>query len=159
MIAEGNERELLPDTDFFDNNGHIFNIGPGTTVGPLGNFDRYTNMEEVTAYAKKWNTGALNENGGMDVISAEGEYTETYFFKIPEEKFTPLKLPQNNGKLTLFVTLDRVGLQYGYAAKQEFDKIDVQKHDYIDQVPSLDSLNDNTNLQMKIGEGVIFYPW
>ena len=93
----------------------------------------------------------------MDVITAEGEHTETYFFKIPEEKFTPLKLPKNNGKLTLFVTLNRVGMQYGYAAKHEFENIDVQKHDYIDQFPNLDSMNDDINLQMKIGEGVSRY--
>jgi len=95
----------------------------------------------------------------MDAITTKGETTATYFYKIPEEKFLPLKLPKYNGKLTLFVTLDRVALQYGYAAKQEFDNVDVTKHDYIDQTPSLDVLNGNVDLRMHAGEGVINYPW
>jgi len=159
LVADGYERELIPDTEFFDNNGHIFNIGAATTIGPIGRLDKYENMEEVTIKARQWNDGKIRSDGGMDAITAEGEVTETFFYKIPESKFTELKLPKNNGKLTLFVTLDRVGLQYGYAAKQEFDQVDVMKHDYIDQTPSLDVLNGNVNMRMHVGEGVIFYPW
>jgi len=159
LMAEGKEEDLVPDLDFFDHNGHIFNIGAGTTIGPLGRLDGYENMEDVTLAAKEWNEGKIRGDGGMDAITAEGEVTTTFFYKIPEEKFTPLILPKYNGKLTLFVTLDRVGLQYGYAAKQEFDKVDVMKHDYIDQTPSLDVLNGNVNMRMHVGEGVIFYPW
>ena len=159
LISEGLEKELLPDTDFFDNNGHIFNIGAGTTVGPLGSLDNYENMEEFTIAAREWNNKKLLDDGGMEVVTAEGEESYTYYLKIPEEKFMPLKLPKHDGRLTLFVTLDRVGLQYGYAAKQEFDRVDVTKHDFIDQTPSMDVFNDNLNLQMHVGEGVIFYPW
>ena len=159
LVSEGLERELLPDTDFFDHNGHVFNIGAGTTVGPLGRLDNFENMEDVNLAIKDWNDPLTTPRGGMEAVTAEGEKTNTYYFKIPEEKFMPLKLPKHNGKLTLFVTLDRVGLQYGYAAKQEFDRVDVTKHDYIDQTPSLDVLNGNVNLQMHVGEGVIFYPW
>jgi len=159
LVADGYERELIPDTEFFDNNGHIFNIGAATTIGPIGRLDKYENMEEVTIKARQWNDGKIRSDGGMDAITAEGEVTETFFYKIPESKFTELKLPKNNGKLTLFVTLDRVGLQYGYAAKQEFNQVDVMKHDYIDQTPSLDVLNGNVNMRTHVGEGVIFYPW
>lgn len=160
LISEGKEKDLIPDTDFFDHNGHIFNIGSGTTIGPLGRLDGYENMEDVTSAAQDWNAQKLGSDGGMTAITADGEVTDTFFFKIPEEKFTPLKLPKYEGKLTLFVTLDRIGLQYGYAAEtEEFDNVDVMKHDYVDQAPSLDVLNGNVNLRMHVGEGVIFYPW
>ena len=39
LIAEGVEEELVPNTDFFNHNGHIFNIGAGTTIGSLGRLD------------------------------------------------------------------------------------------------------------------------
>lgn len=159
LVSEGLESELIPDTDFFDNNGHVPNIGAGNTIGPLGRLDEFENMEDVTLQARVWNEGAMRTDGGMDAVTAEGGVTTTYYYKIPEEKFMPLKLPKYDGKLTLFVTLDRVGLQYGYAAKQEFDQVDVTKHDYIDQTPSLDVLNGNVNLKMSVGEGVILYPW
>jgi len=55
--------------------------------------------------------------------------------------------------------LDRVGLQYGYAAEDELGDVDVNKHDYVDQTPSLDATNGNADLRMHVGEGVIFYPW
>ena len=35
LVAEGYENELIQDTKFYDTNGHIFNIGTGTTDGPV----------------------------------------------------------------------------------------------------------------------------
>ena len=154
------EEKLVPDTAFYDQNGHLYNIEPEVNGGTvLGDYKTFDHLEDVTIAAKEWNEGLLRPDGGMDATTQDEEFTKTYFYKIPEDLFVPLLLPKFDGKLTLFVTLERVGMQYGYAQKDEFDNIDVSKHDYIDQVKSLDTLNGNVNLQMHVGEGVIMYPW
>ncbi|KAL9179177.1 hypothetical protein ACHAXT_008467 [Thalassiosira profunda] len=162
LISEGKEGDLIPDTEYYDNSGHFFDLGTsnaGLPVGPLGTLDQFDNMQEVTIAAQEWNDNRINPDGGMEVITSEGETTQTYFYKIPEEMFTKLQLPKSNGKLSLFVTLDRVGMQSGYAKDEEFNTVDVAKHDYIDQTPSVDGLNGNINLQTRVGESSIFYPW
>ena len=160
LLVTAPESELIPDTAFYDNNGHLYNIEPeGDGGDTLGDYKTFDNLEDVTIAAGEWNDPLLRPDGGMDATTQDGEYTPSYFMKIPEDLFIPLLLPKFDGKLTLFVTLDRVGMQYGYARTDEFDEIDVTKHDYLDQVQTLDVLNGNVNLQMHVGEGVILYPW
>ena len=155
LVAEGLEGDLILDTDFYDTSGHVFNIGTNATTGPLGNLSEYyNNVDEVTLAAKQYNAKMLRDDGGMDAFTVEGGFATTYFYKIPEDIFTPLKIPKYNGKLTLFVTLNRAALQYGTATEDESNAIDASTQD---EVP-IGNGND-VDLNLHVGEGVLVYPW
>ena len=155
LVAEGLERDLIPDTDFYDSSGHVFNIGTNATTGPLGNLaEYYNNIDEVTLAAKQYNAKMSRDDGGMDAFTVEGGFATTYFYKIPEEKFTPLKIPKYNGKLTLFATLNRAAMQYGTATEDESNEIDASTQD---EVPNWNG--NDFDLNLHVGEGVMVYPW
>lgn len=155
LVAEGLERDLILDTDFYDSSGHVFNIGTNATSGPLGNLaEYYNNVDEATLAAKQYNAKMLREDGGMDAFTVEGGFATTFFYKIPEDIFTPLKIPKYNGKFTLFATLNRAALQYGTATEDESNKIDASTQD---KVPN--GNGNDVDLNLHVGEGVMVYPW
>ncbi|KAL3778471.1 hypothetical protein ACHAW5_005980 [Stephanodiscus triporus] len=150
LVGEGKESDLILDADFNDSSGHTFNPGVNARTGPLGDLVKnYNNTDEVNLAARQYNIKMLKGDGGMDAINNEGDVVTSYFYKIPEELFTPLKIPKYNGKLTLFVTLTRAALQCGSESEDESNETDVSAQDDV----------KNESLNLHVGEAVLVYPW
>jgi len=122
---------------------------------PDSSFVSSVTPSDINKYEDTSDSSTKLSDNGMEVINYKGDTVKTYLYQIPTSNFSPISIPKYNGKISFYITLNRALLQYGEVEDdEEWDTIDVENLNY-----DSNSMNNDMNVRIHVGEGVTSYPW
>ncbi|KAL7550554.1 hypothetical protein ACHAWF_013771 [Thalassiosira exigua] len=105
-----------------------------------------------------WTLAASGDSLAADMVTKDeavdlvGMPVETFLFRIPDDEFAPVEIPQRGGLISFYVTMENADVAYGDATEDEWDAIDVESTDLAEGGVE----EDDASLRIHVGEA---YPW